>query len=120
MGNQINTPDQQQYTFTKNELKILYKNFMDLDKDKSGMIEPHEFFDVVELNENPIVQRVISVFDKNNDGKISFFEFITGLSALADFSSKEEKIKFAFQIYTSYFIFKSKTLRRLLYFVFNK
>ncbi len=100
MGNQLVAPDQQQqYTFTKNELKILYKNFIDLDKDKSGLIEPNEFFDVPELNENPIVQRVISVFDKNNDGKISFFEFITGLSALADFSSREEKIKFAFQIY---------------------
>jgi serine/threonine-protein phosphatase 2B regulatory subunit len=102
MGNQIvNADQQQQYTFTKNELKILYKNFLDLDKDKSGLIEPDEFFDVPELRENPIVQRVITVFDKNNDGKISFFEFITGLSALADFSSKEDKIKFAFQIYDS-------------------
>lgn len=98
MGNQI-ASDQTQYTFSKSELKILYKNFIDLDKDKSGLLEPHEFFDVPELNENPIVQRVISVFDKNNDGKISFYEFITGLSALADFSSKEDKIKFAFQIY---------------------
>lgn len=100
MGNQIQK-ETEQYTFSKNELKILYKNFTELDKDKSGLLEPHEFFDVPELNENPIVQRVISVFDKNNDGKISFFEFITGLSALADFSSKEEKIKFAFQIYDS-------------------
>ena len=100
MGNQnTNTSESDQYFFTKNELKILYKNFVDLDRDKSGMIEPHEFFDVPELRDNPIVQRVISVFDKNNDGKISFYEFILGLSVLADFSNKDDKIKFAFSIY---------------------
>ncbi len=58
--------------FDKNELKILYKNFVKLDTDKSGTIEPNEFFDVPELKDNPIVQRIISVFDKNGDGKISF------------------------------------------------
>ena len=29
-----------------------------------------------ELNENPLVQRVISVFDVNNDGTVSFIEFL--------------------------------------------
>lgn len=62
--------------FDKNELKVLYQNFIDLDQDHSGLIEPNEFFDVPELQDNPIVQRIISVFDKNNDGKISFFEFV--------------------------------------------
>jgi serine/threonine-protein phosphatase 2B regulatory subunit len=81
MGNQSSN---QGMNFTKNELKILYKNFIKLDTDKSGLIEPNEFFDVPELKENPIVQRVISVFDKNNDGKISFYEFVLGLSALTD------------------------------------
>ena len=56
--------------FSKQELKILYKNFLNLDTDKSGSIEQKEFFDVPELAENPIVQRVIAIFDKNNDGKI--------------------------------------------------
>ena len=68
--------------FDKNELKVLYKNFLKLDRDHSGQIEPHEFFDVPELKENPIVQRIITVFDKNNDGKISFYEFVYGLSVL--------------------------------------
>jgi serine/threonine-protein phosphatase 2B regulatory subunit len=70
--------------FDKKELKILYKNFIKLDQDHSGTIEPNEFFDVPELQDNPIVQRIISVFDKNNDGKISFYEFVTGLSTLTD------------------------------------
>jgi len=52
--------------------------------------------------ENPFVKRVISVFDKNKDGKISFFELVIGLSALTDYSyNKLEKLKFAFQVYDS-------------------
>jgi serine/threonine-protein phosphatase 2B regulatory subunit len=85
--------------FDKNELKILYKNFVKLDTDKSGTIEPNEFFDVPELKDNPIVQRIISVFDKNGDGKISFYEFVIGLSTLSSSHNPEDKIKLAFQIY---------------------
>jgi serine/threonine-protein phosphatase 2B regulatory subunit len=68
--------------FNKNELKVLYKNFVKLDKNQSGHIEPSEFMDVKGLKENPIVQRIVKVFDKNNDGQISFYEFISGLSIL--------------------------------------
>lgn len=99
MGNNIVKENEQSLAFSKAELKVLYKNFIELDTDKSGLLEPNELLDVPELNDNPIVKRVIQVFDKNNDGKISFYEFILGLSTLADFSDKEEKIKFAFQIY---------------------
>jgi serine/threonine-protein phosphatase 2B regulatory subunit len=98
MGN-LQSSDEAGISFTKQELTILYRNFLDLDSDKSGKIEPNEFFDVPELKDNPVVQRVISVFDKNQDGKISFYEFIMGLSTLADNDKKEDKFKFAFQIY---------------------
>jgi len=92
MGNQVTNADkpnsdgnsQPNLRFDKKELKVLYKNFLKLDKDHSGQIEPNEFFDVPELKENPIVQRIISVFDKNNDGKISFYEFVYGLSILTN------------------------------------
>jgi len=84
--------------FNKKELKVLYKNFLKLDTDHSGQIEPDEFFDVPELKENPIVQRIISVFDKNNDGKISFYEFVNGLSILTN-SGKFFSIIFFNNIY---------------------
>ena len=32
--------------FTESEIKRLYKHFNKLDKDKSGELEPEEFFDV--------------------------------------------------------------------------
>ena len=45
-----------------------------------------------------MVERVISVFDINKDSKISFEEFILGLSKLYG-NNDEEKIKFAFRLY---------------------
>ena len=40
-----------------------------MDANKNGLIEPDEFFDVPELRDNPIVQRIINVFDKNGNGR---------------------------------------------------
>ena len=91
--------DQPQINFDRRELNILYKNFMSMDANKNGLVEPDEFFDVPELKDNPIVQRIINVFDKNGDGKISFYEFVWGLSALTSDAKLEEKQKIAFQIY---------------------
>ena len=45
------------------------------------------------------MQRVIDVFDKNKDGKISFTEFVSGLSSLHSDGPIENKIKFVFSIY---------------------
>lgn len=75
-----------------------------MDVDGSGQLEPNEFFDVpgkcnIELAQNPLVQRVISVFDKNGDGNISFYEFVTGLSRLTEGGSEQDKLKFLFSIY---------------------
>ena len=67
MGNQI-AKDQEQLknlNFSEKELQKLYKNFSKIDKDKSGTLEPEEFFDIPELAQNPLVKRVISVLDKN-------------------------------------------------------
>ena len=85
--------DHPQINFDKTELNILYKNFMSMDANKNGLVEPDEFFDVPELKDNPIVQRIINVFDKNGDGKISFYEFVWGLSALTSDAKLEEKQK---------------------------
>ena len=57
------------------------------DKDKSGALEPQEFFDIPELANNPLVKRVIDVLDRNNDGSISFLEFVQGLNSLSASSS---------------------------------
>lgn len=101
MGNQILAQEEEEnYVFTKDELRVLYDNFVELDKDGSGLIEVEEFLNFPELKNNPIVKRVISIFDMNQDGKISFYEFIVGLSALTDISfNRMDKLNFAFKIY---------------------
>ncbi len=101
-----------QSAVSEEEIKRLYQKFKELDVDGSGTLEPNEFFDVpgkltfwngiknwIELSQNPLVQRVIDVFDKNKDGKISFTEFVSGLSSLHSDGPLEDKIKFVFSIY---------------------
>ena len=53
----------------------------------------------LELANNPLVKRVIAVLDRNNDGNISFLEFVQGLNSLSAGASHDEKLRFAFQIY---------------------
>ena len=57
----------------------MYARFKQIDEDNSGDLDPEEIFNVPELNQNPLVKRVISIFDKNKDGKISFSEFLSGM-----------------------------------------
>jgi serine/threonine-protein phosphatase 2B regulatory subunit len=95
MGIQIS----QEIPFSQEELLMLEQRFRRLDTDKSGKLEPNEFFDIPELAQNPLVQRVISVFDQNKDGSISFYEFVTGISKLSEAGSENDKMRFLFSIY---------------------
>lgn len=65
--------------FSQKEIQKLYARFKQIDEDNSGDLDPDEIFNVPELNQNPLVKRVISIFDKNKDGKISFGEFLSGI-----------------------------------------
>ena len=85
--------------FSERELQKLYKNFSKIDRDKSGTLEPSEFFEIPELANNPLVKRVIAVLDRNKDSNISFLEFVQGLNSLSAGASQEDKLRFAFQIY---------------------
>ncbi|CAD7928933.1 unnamed protein product [Amoebophrya sp. A25] len=86
-------------SFNEKDVKRLYNRFRALDADGSGQLDPAEIFSVAELNENPLVQRVIQVFDSDNSGSVSFIEFLVGLAKLASGTSEEHKLDFAFNIY---------------------
>lgn len=51
MGSQLAREQEQlkNLNFSEKELQKLYKNFSKIDKDKSGTLEPEEFFDIPEL-----------------------------------------------------------------------
>merc|ERR1711988_2009709 len=85
--------------FNERDIKRLYNRFRALDQDKNGQLDPSEILGVAELTENPLVQRVISVFDVDGNGTVSFIEFLVGLAKLAAGTSEEQKLQFAFGIY---------------------
>ena len=85
--------------FTEEELKRLYRRFRKLDKYSSGTLTTDEFLSVPELANNPLLERVIAIFDKNKDDQIEFKEFIAALSTFSDKGNKEGKLRFAFQVY---------------------
>uniref|UniRef100_A0A0X3PWY4 EF-hand domain-containing protein n=3 Tax=Schistocephalus solidus TaxID=70667 RepID=A0A0X3PWY4_SCHSO len=52
-----------------------------------------------ELQQNPLVSRVIDIFDTDGNGEVDFKEFIEGMSQFSVKGNKEAKLNFAFKIY---------------------
>uniref|UniRef100_A0A7M4F313 Protein phosphatase 3 regulatory subunit B, alpha n=1 Tax=Crocodylus porosus TaxID=8502 RepID=A0A7M4F313_CROPO len=81
------------------EIKRLGKRFKKLDLDNSGSLSVEEFMSLPELQQNPLVQRVIDIFDTDGNGEVDFKEFIEGVSQFSVKGDKEQKLRFAFRIY---------------------
>lgn len=54
------------------EIKRLGKRFKKLDLDNSGSLSVEEFMSLPELQQNPLVQRVIEIFDTDGNGEVDF------------------------------------------------
>ena len=54
------------------EIKRLGKRFKKLDLDNSGALSVDEFMSLPELQQNPLVQRVIDIFDTDGNGEVDF------------------------------------------------
>lgn len=57
---------------TDKELRRIYRRFKKLDTDNSGAISTQEFLSVPELAVNPLLERVVKIFDTNKDDEIQF------------------------------------------------
>merc|ERR1712107_389253 len=66
--------------------------------DKSGSLSIEEFMSLPELQQNPLVRRVIDIFDDDGNGEVDFKEFIMGLSHFSAKGDMESKLRFAFRI----------------------
>ncbi|CAF0819775.1 unnamed protein product, partial [Didymodactylos carnosus] len=82
-----------------NDILRMMKKFGKLDADKSGALSAEEFMSINELKSNPLVERVIDVFDIDGNGEVDFNEFITGMHSFASRGETNQKLKFAFNIY---------------------
>lgn len=78
---------------TEDELRRLHRRFKKLDKDGSGTLTTDEFLSVPELANNPLLERVFAIFDKNKDEEIEFKEFISALSTFSEKGNKEGKLR---------------------------
>ncbi|KAJ1504908.1 Calcineurin subunit B [Coelomomyces lativittatus] len=85
--------------FTKYEVKRLHKRFMKLDKDGNGYIDKEEFLSIPQIANNPLLNRLIAIFDEDGGGDVDFQEFINGLSAFSVRGNKESRLKFLFKVY---------------------
>eukprot|EP01083_Nonionella_stella_P069997 186994_1 len=86
-------------TFTDAELKRLHRRFVNLDTDSSGTLCVDEFMAINNLSQNPLLHRVISIFDTDNNGEVDFKEFINALSIFVDQENPKKKLVFAFKLY---------------------
>ncbi|KHN87998.1 Calcineurin B homologous protein 1 [Toxocara canis] len=104
--------------FTNRQILRLHSRFLSLDKDGKGVLDRDDFFNIPELEVNPLGDRIIDAFfaeTKDPEKRITFGEFA---NVLAHFrpctatstdpsrdnkhlqnNSREEKLKFAFAMY---------------------
>lgn len=99
MGNETSLPMELCSNFDADEIRRLGKRFRKLDLDNSGALSIDEFMSLPELQQNPLVQRVIDIFDEDRNGEVDFKEFIQGVSQFSVKGDRESKLKFAFRIY---------------------
>merc|ERR1712107_329459 len=100
MGGKNSIPIEAVEGFTPEEVSRLHKRFRKLDKDSNESLCVEEFLALPELKENPLVQRVVQVFDTNNSGELDFTEFVRGLAMFTTKNiDREKKLKFLFNIY---------------------
>ena len=59
-------------SFSQEEVSRLEKRFAKLDLDRSGSISVGEFVSVPELKDNPLVKRVVDIFDSDLNGEVDF------------------------------------------------
>jgi len=99
MGNEQSLPMEMCSNFDADELRRLARRFKKLDLDGSGSLSVEEFMSLPELQQNPVVQRVIDIFDTDGNGEVDFKEFIQGISQFSVKGDKDVKLRFAFKIY---------------------
>ena len=97
MGVEYSIPQDTKLTLA--EIRRLRKRFCKIDVDKSHTLSAEEIQAIPGLESNPLVRRVIEIFDKDKNKEIDFKEFLEGISLFIAREGKESKLKFIFKMY---------------------
>eukprot|EP00756_Hemistasia_phaeocysticola_P011902 Hpha_TRINITY_DN15157_c0_g1::TRINITY_DN15157_c0_g1_i1::g.129974::m.129974/K06268/PPP3R, CNB; serine/threonine-protein phosphatase 2B regulatory subunit len=86
-------------TFTHEQIVKLHKRFRKLDTDGNGEISWDEFESIEQLQQNPLLGRVLTIFDTDGNKSVDFREFVKALAIFSNDCEKQEKLHFTFRIY---------------------
>lgn len=100
---------QKETGFKRNQIERLHNRFESLDSDSKGYLTQEDFLRVKELAVNPLCDNIVLAFfneDSTGEG-LSFRQFVRTLARFRPvkqsgpqlLNSREEKLKFAFQMY---------------------
>lgn len=90
---------QQGTSLSQTQILRLHKRFRKLDKDGNGTISREEFNAIPALACNPLLERVLTVFDTDGDKHVDFKEFVRALAIFSNDVEKREKLLFTFKMY---------------------
>ncbi|CAI8037444.1 Calcineurin subunit B type 1, partial [Geodia barretti] len=93
MGAEQSVPDDVASKFEADEIRRLSHSFNKLDLNKNGSLSVDEFLSIPELQQNPLVRRVIDILDTDRNGEVDFQEFIQGVSQFSVKGEKEKKLR---------------------------
>ena len=89
---------QKMHGLDNDALKNVYKQFLAVDTDKSGLVDINEFCRLLRVERSQFVERLFGMFDTDKSGTIDLKEFVVGLSNVGT-AAREDKVKFAFQVF---------------------
>jgi len=84
--------------FTKEEIRALWFHFNSISGGQDT-IKRSQFQAAMLFRESALLDRIFYVFDTDDDGSISFSEYVSCLSIISSKTPQEEKLKFSFRIY---------------------
>nr|XP_054772298.1 calcium and integrin-binding family member 2-like [Lytechinus pictus] len=89
--------------FSKKEILHVHKRFHLLDPEAVRRDKMHVFqwknFELPELKVNPFKDRICKVFSSDDDGSLTFEDFLDMMSVFSDSAPKSMKAEYAFRIY---------------------
>ena len=88
--------------FSSDEIMALWSHFIGISGGNAGAaasISRGQFGALMLFRDSAILDRIFRVFDADEDGKISFSEYLSCLSVISSKASQAEKLKLSFQIY---------------------